>query len=225
MLFRTTGVFISGAALANVYGSILAYGITRITGTLAPWKILFLIEGLPTCAIAVVAWFFLPDSIATARFLTEHEKQVATTMVARNQIVDDGEKTGLRLDEVWQSFKDPKSYIPALMYFSTNVSFASLPLFVPTIISEIGTFSTVQAQGLSAPPYALCFFVILFVSWMSDRTQLRGPYITGAAVTAAVGFLLLAVTKSPVARYIGTLRRTSPLCGLPLTSFSIQVSS
>jgi len=41
------GVFVSGAALANAYGSALAYGITQIKGTLAPWKILFLIEGLP----------------------------------------------------------------------------------------------------------------------------------------------------------------------------------
>ena len=155
--------------------------------------------------MAVIAWFFLPDSITKAKFLNEHEKEVCTRMVARNQIADEGKKTGVKLDELLQAFKDPKSYIPAIMYFSVNVSFASLPLFVPTIISEIGTFSTVQSQGLSAPPYALCFFVILLVSWTTDKLNLRGPFITGAALVAAVGFILLATCKTPVARYIGIL--------------------
>lgn len=50
------------------------------------------------------------------------------------------------------------------MYFSCNVSFASLPLFLPTIISQMGTFTQIQSNGLSAPPYVFCFFVILAVS-------------------------------------------------------------
>lgn len=104
------GVFISGSALANVYGSILAYGITQIKGSLAPWKILFLIEGLPTCIIAVFVFFFLPDSIEKAKFLSPREKEVATRMVARNQTVDTGDKkTGLNVTELLQAFKDPKS--------------------------------------------------------------------------------------------------------------------
>src|ERR1700761_6882323 len=37
------GIFISGAAAANAYGSALAYGISQIKGSLAPWKILFII--------------------------------------------------------------------------------------------------------------------------------------------------------------------------------------
>lgn len=89
------------------------------------------------------------------------------------------------------------------MYFSVNVSFASLPLFLPTIISEIGKFTTIQAQGLTAPPYVLVFFMILITSYISDRTRLRGPYITGAALVAAVGFILLATCKGTVPRYVG----------------------
>lgn len=103
------GVFICGSALANAYGGALAYGITQIVGSLPPWKILFLIEGLPTICLAPVAFFFLPDSISTARFLTDREKAIAAHIVARNQSLDEGHKTGLRFSELFAGFKDMKS--------------------------------------------------------------------------------------------------------------------
>jgi len=119
------GVFIAGAAMANAYGSVLAYGITQITGSLPPWKILFLIEGLPTCAFAVVAWFFLPDGIREAKFLNEREQAVALHFVARNQRLDVGKEHGLRFKEVLEGLRDPKSFVPGLMYFGWWVKLSS----------------------------------------------------------------------------------------------------
>ncbi|KAL9050499.1 MAG: hypothetical protein Q9162_006606 [Coniocarpon cinnabarinum] len=198
------GMFIAGSAMANVYGGALAYGITQIRGSVAPWKILFIIEGAPTCLVAAFAWVFLPDSISATRFFTDREKEVATRMVAKHQTVDEGQsKQGLRLGEFLDGFRDPKSYIPALMYFSVNVSFASLPLFVPTIIDEMGSFSTIQAQGLSAPPYALVLFAIIIVSFVSDRVKMRGPFICVASLVAAVGFIMLATTSLTAPRFVG----------------------
>lgn len=83
------------------------------------------------------------------------------------------------------------------------MSFASLPLFVPSIIAEIGIFSSIQANGLSAPPYLFCFFVILAVNFTADKIRIRGPFISFFGVVAAVGFILLATSHNPVARYLG----------------------
>lgn len=197
------GVFISGAAMANAYGGALAYGITRIRGSIPPWKILFLIEGLPTCAFAFIAWYFLPDGITTTKFLTEREKQVALQVVARNQRLDVGKEHGLRFKEVLDGFKDPKSWIPAIMYFSCNVSFASLPLFVPTIIKGIGHFDSAQSNGLSAPPYLLCFFMILLLCYLSDRFKMRGPFCALGGLLGAIGFIIQATCQTVTARYLG----------------------
>lgn len=71
------GLFLSAAPLANTFAGALAYGITSGSPGLAKWRVLFLVEGLPTVAMAVVTWFFLPDSPEKARFLTEEEKAVA----------------------------------------------------------------------------------------------------------------------------------------------------
>lgn len=46
-----TGIFLSGSALANAYGSALAYGISEARGSIATWRILFLIEGMPPTSL------------------------------------------------------------------------------------------------------------------------------------------------------------------------------
>lgn len=228
------GVFISGAALANAYGGALAYGITQIKGKIGAWQILFLIEGLPTICLAPVAFFFLPDSISSASFLTDREKAIAAHIVARNQTLDEGHKEGLRIHELLAGFKDlkskpllsdesseqpltmPSGYLPALMYFGINVSYASLPLFVPTIISEIGAFTTIQSQGLSSPPYILAFFTIIFSTFASDRLRLRGPFVALWASVAAVGFILLGTSTGTAPRYAGVFLAITIFTCVPL---------
>ena len=78
----------------------------------------FLIEGLPTCVFAALAWFGLPDSIAQAKFLSEREKQIAFHFTARNQRIDVDRNQGLRFKEVLEGIKEPKSWILGMMYFS-----------------------------------------------------------------------------------------------------------
>lgn len=85
--------------------------------------------------------------------------------------------------------------------FSTNVSFASLPLFLPTIISEMGSFDTLTANGLSAPPYVLSFILIIAVTFLSDKFRARGPFSALFAVVAAIGYLVLALTSATAGRY------------------------
>lgn len=211
------GVFISGAAMANAYGGALAYGLSQIHGSIAPWQILFIIEGLPTICLAAVAYYVLPDSIAHCKFLTDREKQIAAQAVARNQQADPDRKGGFHIKELLAAFKEPKSFIPGIMYFSCNVSFASLPLFVPTIISGLGVFTKIQSNGLSAPPYVLCFFMIILLCWLSDRYKMRAPFTIFASLVAAIGFIIQATATGTAARYVGVFLAVQVFCCVALT--------
>jgi MFS family permease len=111
------GIFLSGSALANAYGGALGYAIIQIKSHLEPWRILFLIEGLPTFILAVVAWFCFPDDIESARFLSRREKQVAKHMVSREQTADVVNHTGLRMKDFLAAFKDYKSELCCLILF------------------------------------------------------------------------------------------------------------
>ncbi|KAH8880869.1 MFS general substrate transporter [Thozetella sp. PMI_491] len=197
------GIFLSGSALANAYGGALGYACLLVKSHLASWRILFLIEGLPTLIMVAVAFFFFPDNLKKCKFLSERQKEIAIHLISQGQVADTEKHEGLRIKEWLAAFTDWRSYVPGVMYFGCNVSFSSLPLFVPTIIAEIGTFSNVQSNGLSAPPYLLTFILILICSFASDRLRLRGPFVCFFGFLSAIGFILLATTTGPAPRYLG----------------------
>jgi MFS family permease len=86
------------------------------------------------------------------------------------------------------------------MYFSVNVSFASLPVFLPTILKGMG-FSSINAQGLSAPPYCFAFITSLGSTYIADRTGQRGIVIIVSSLVGAIGYTILATVKSVGPRY------------------------
>lgn len=88
------------------------------------------------------------------------------------------------------------------MYFSCNVSFSSLPVFLPTILKDMG-FTSINAQGLTAPPYFLSFLLTIATTWLADRFQQRGLMVTFLSVVGAVGYVLLATCTAVGVRYLG----------------------
>ena len=88
------------------------------------------------------------------------------------------------------------------MYFSGNVAFSSLPVFLPTILTEMG-FSHVHAQGLTAPPFFVSFLTVIVTCYIADRTQQRGIMIAILTAIGGAGYVILATTKSVAARYVG----------------------
>lgn len=97
------GIFLSGSPLASCFAGALAYGITSAHVAIPNWKLLFIVEGVPTVIMAFVAYFFLPDSPEKARFLTEEEKEVGRARAIR-QVGSEGAARigGIHLKEVGQ---------------------------------------------------------------------------------------------------------------------------
>ena len=73
-----------------------------------------------------VAYFFLPDTPDKARFLTEEEKVVAKARGVR-QVGETKRVGGIVWKEIGLALLDLKCWFTALMYFSCNVGFSSLP--------------------------------------------------------------------------------------------------
>jgi len=65
----------------------------------------------------------------------------------------------------------------------------------------MGSFTRIQSQGLSAPPYILCFLTIITLCWLSDKFQMRGPFCALAATLAGIGFIINATTTTTGPRY------------------------
>ncbi|KAI2633242.1 putative MFS transporter [Hypomontagnella submonticulosa] len=198
------GIFLSAAPLATTFAGALAYGITSgHPAHIANWRLLFIVEGIPSVLLAILAYTCMPDSADTARFLTEEEKQVAKIRAIQQTGSEGTARVGhVNFKDVFMSLRDIKTWIPPLMYFSCNVSFSSLPVFLPAILQNMG-FTAINAQGLSAPPYFLSFMVCILTTWIADRTRQRGFMIIGLSLLAGVGYILLVTCKSVAVRYFG----------------------
>jgi MFS family permease len=72
-------IIFASATLAGAFGGAIAYGVGHMNGAqgLSAWRWLFIIEGAPSCASAVLVWFFLPNYPETCRFLTPEDKSLA----------------------------------------------------------------------------------------------------------------------------------------------------
>ncbi|KAL8633787.1 hypothetical protein Q9189_000523 [Teloschistes chrysophthalmus] len=204
------GLQISAAPLATSFASSLAWLITKLgqNSAIAPWRMLFLVEGLPSVLASVVAWFYIPNSPGEARYLSKRERRVAVLRLQVGRSNSEHGKGGRKFNwnEIWEALRDPKCYLTAVMFCSCNVAFSSLPVFLPTIINDMG-YSSLRSQILSAPPYLLAFLVVLLTSFYSDRLSNRSLFICFHAVLAALGYASIAIAGAfeagPMWRYWG----------------------
>ncbi|CAD6584030.1 MAG: hypothetical protein ASARMPREDX12_001511 [Alectoria sarmentosa] len=177
---------------------------------LAKWRLLFLVEGLPTICMAPVAYFFLPDTPDKARFFSEDEKvgEVSLRMnieidalklIAKargvRQVGGVERVGGIVWKEIGLALLDLKCWFTAFMYFSCNVGFSSLPVFLPTILNDMG-FNAIDSQGLTAPPFFVSFLVTILSTWVADKTQQRGYTIMVLTTVGGIGYILLATVES-----------------------------
>jgi cyanate permease len=198
------GIFASAAPLASTFSGALAYGITSGHAHLANWRLLFLVEGLPTVAMSVVAFFFIPDSPEKARFLTAEEKDVVRARAMRQVGTDANARVGgFKFREVLPLLVDAKAWICGLMYFCGNVSYSSLPVFLPTILQDMG-YTAINAQGLSAPPSFAAFLFALVTTWVADKTQQRCLVLFVTSVVGGTGYIILACVDTVGVRYFAT---------------------
>ncbi|KAJ0158891.1 putative transporter [Colletotrichum tanaceti] len=205
-----TAIFISAAPLATTFASSLAWLITKFAenGPIAPWRLLFLVEGVPSVIAAVAAWHIVPDSPETAQYLTAREQKVARLRLRREKPRTKrgaGSSRHLEGREVVAVLRDPMALLTAAMFFLANMAYSSLPVFLPKILREMG-YSRLESQGLSAPPYFLAFLIVLLTAHVSDRTQNRSIPIVSHALASAGGYAALAFAKplglSPLMRYL-----------------------
>lgn len=62
-------------------------------------------------------------------------------------------------------------------------------------------FSSINAQGLTAPPYFVSFLVCILSTYVADRTRQRGLTIILLSLVGGVGYVVLATVKATGPRY------------------------
>lgn len=163
-------------------------------------------EGFPSIIVSVFVFLYIPDNPETARYLTRREQKVAKLRLRKETSGKEAGTRGLKWSEIRETLIDPKSYLTAAMFFCSNVAFSSLPVFLPTIIKEMG-YAALTSQALSVPPYLASFFTVLLTAYLSDRYRTRSAFVIFHALLASSGYAMMAIAGSVEAsakwRYVG----------------------
>jgi MFS family permease len=161
LAFRTA-IFVSAAPLATSFAASLAWLIVKLAeySPIAPWRLLFLIEGFPSVLVAAVAWRIIPDSPQTAPYLTAREKKVARLRLQPSTTTTTiNPPSSSTIRDTLAVLTDPAAWLTALIFLLTNTAYSSLPVFLPTILTAMG-HTPLQAQALAAPPYLAAFVIV-----------------------------------------------------------------
>ncbi|WKT43527.1 MFS transporter superfamily [Fusarium oxysporum f. sp. vasinfectum] len=204
-LGKRFAIFYAAAVLSGAFGGLLAGGITSglhdfhgITG----WRWLFIVEGVATVGVGIIACFVLLDYPHNSKRLSPQERQLAQIRIVADGLASTSGLSG-RLTH-WQAFvaaiSDPRTYI-FIVLFMLDVGAGTISYFIPTITKTLG-YSSVKAQYMTVPIYAVATVVLIFAAWSSDRHIERRWHITSALVLGCVGSVVCATVHNPIKRAI-----------------------
>lgn len=185
-LAQMTALFLSGSTIAGLIGSPISGLILDYThGALGlrGWQWLFLLEGLPTVLLGILAFLLLPDGPHKARWLSQAEREhVAARAVPGGSSDHRGFSAALR---------DPNVYVIAAAWFTVVCGIYAVSFWMPLMLRAAGLTSA-SAIGLwSVIPYGCGALGMILLSRHSDRTMERRWHATGCALAGAAALAVL----------------------------------
>ncbi|KAJ7713460.1 MFS general substrate transporter [Mycena olivaceomarginata] len=204
MLQWRIGLFFGAASLAGAFSGLLAYGINFMSGThkLLGWSWIFILEGIATVAVGLLAFFILVDFPATAKFLTLEERSfIVWRKKYDNSSV--GEEEHFEMRHLVSALIDWQVWLHILIYMSIIGPLYGITLFLPTIISTFG-HSVPVSQLLTVPPYVFATIVLWIFAYWSDKIQKRSPFIYAGLLMCLTGFSINISNAPSGVKYFGT---------------------
>ncbi|KAJ9627301.1 hypothetical protein H2203_003763 [Taxawa tesnikishii (nom. ined.)] len=202
----------SGEVIILATGGIVNYGLNQLDGKggLAGWRWMFLVQGLITCVLGIITYWWIVDFPENSRnsfmFLTQMEQEIAVARIQRDRGDVSPEK--FTLGKVLKHAGDVQIYGFCCMFFLLNLVSTSLSYFLPIILQSGMGFSENQSILLSAPPYYYAVVPVIISSVVGDRFRLRGPVIVFNCLCLVVGFCMLGFADQVTVRYVGTYLAT-----------------
>lgn len=202
-------LFFSAASVAGAFSGLLAFGIAKMDGIggLEGWRWIFILEGILTVVVAILAFFTLFDFPETASFLDEEERAFVVYRLKyqgqqKNDNVRVAQDDSFQWKYVKAAFLDWQIYMSILVYWGIVAPLYGISLFLPTIIRGLG-FSRAAAQLLTVPIYITASVLAVGTAWVSDRYGRRSPFILVCLGFMAIGFIMCLSTGTPGVVYAG----------------------
>ncbi|CAO2647538.1 Nn.00g084600.m01.CDS01 [Neocucurbitaria sp. VM-36] len=200
------GVYMSAAILSGAFGGLLAGAITGgMDGTagIRGWRWLFIIEGVATIVWAIASAFILLDFPANTARLTERERAIAIARLREGGVqthVTGEERIG-KLKSFRLAIFDWRT-IGFILGYMVIVGSSTLSYFYPTLVNGLGYTSTVQAQYMTVPIYAVAFVCTAVTTYFADSiSNHRGIVVASWLCFSLITSILVCTIYNFTARY------------------------
>jgi hypothetical protein len=161
---------------------------------------MFIVLGIITFLWAFAIWMLLPDSISSAKFLTEEERQFAAN---RAVIAGTGatEKTAWKWDQVVECLMDPKTWLIFGLEILTQIPNGGTQNFANLVIKSFG-FTSLQSTLITIPYSLITVTAITGSGWLAGRFRQMNclliitvilPCVIGSAIIYSRAHVVLGV--------------------------------
>ncbi|KAI5477352.1 hypothetical protein MNV49_006494 [Pseudohyphozyma bogoriensis] len=200
------GIFLAlGPSLSGAFGGLLAGALVSGTtiGSVVGWRKIFLVEGIMTTGVGLLSMLIIPDKPDNARFLNEEERAIAIRRLAAEQLgATKAEKTNSKI--IKRAMTSLFTWLCVLGFGFMNIPVQGTGLFLPTIVKTLGTYSSVEANLRTVPPYVVATAWSIAVAYGCFKTRKHGYWIAGSVSLSCIGYIIFITSRNNKVLYGAT---------------------
>lgn len=208
---RANALFMIAMPVTMAIGSLVSGYILALDGVmnLKGWQWLFLLEGIPSVLLGVVVWFYLDDTPAKAKWLTDDEKASLKAMMEADKlqlVQPNGPSSHRALQQrsLWREIFTPIVLMYTLAYFCLTNTLSAINIWTPQILQSFNQGSSNVTIGILAAIPQICTIAgMVWWSKRSDRLQERKHHTALPYLFAAAGWLLASATDHSLIQLLG----------------------
>jgi ACS family tartrate transporter-like MFS transporter len=181
--------------LSTVVMGVLAGALMSLDGRwgLAGWQWLFAVEALPAVLLGVVFFMLLPDGPATARWLSEPERNAVLGRMQGPM----PHQTPAHAEPIGPALRDPRVWLLGIFMFCMLGSSYAYSFSTPAIVQSLSGLSITGTGFVIAAMYLLSAAAMFGNGILSDRAHDTFLYVIPGCLMMSGGFLAVALSPIP----------------------------
>ncbi|OCF71540.1 allantoate transporter [Kwoniella mangroviensis CBS 8886] len=210
--YRTIAYQIANSAAA-IFGPLIAFGVGHVSSSIRPYQGIFLCMGAISLAGVPVVWYLLPNSPTNAKFLRKgDDRLIALDRLRENNT---GTKSSTwKWSQVWETYRDPKTYMWAAMYLCTSTPSGGFGAFSGLITKGFG-FDSFESILMQIPTGFIGIFTLLIAIYCTNRWKTRWAVIAIVTLFPIAGAsAMVKVPRSQSGALLASYYVAYPLAGI-----------
>lgn len=214
--FFIVAVWFASNGLGTILGSgAIAYNIFRNADaySLAAWKVVFITTGVLTIFLGIVMFFHLPDTPASAWFLTDYEKRLVVERIRGNQ--QGFGSRHFKIKQFKEALTDLKVWLFVVFSLVGNIPNGGLTNFTSILIKYDLQYSTGKTLLMQMPGGAVELVGCILFAYLYKYIPIRMFWaVLGIAITLACQCMVAFSSNSTVQLAGMSLLYIGPIGGI-----------